>query len=150
MAVTFTTTIFQAEGKNATGISVPAEVIAQLGTQKRPALAITLNGTYSYRTTVGVYGESFLIPFNAAHREASGLGAGSVVEVTLELDLEPRTVEIPEDLAAALSEKPGATEVFQKLAPSRLKEFVRQVEDAKTQETRDRRIAGIVAKLGEA
>ncbi len=149
MAVTFTTTIFQAEGKNATGISIPAEVMAALGTHQRPALVVSLNG-YSYRTTVGVYGESFLIPVSSTHREASGLKSGSVVEVTLELDLEPRTVEIPEDLAAALSEKPGSMEVFQKLAPSRLKEFVRQVEDAKTQETRDRRIAGIVAKLGEA
>jgi len=149
MAVTFKTTIFQAEGKNATGISIPADVIAQLGTQKRPALVITLNGSYTYRTTVGVYGESFLLPFNAAHRDASGLGAGDAVEVTLALDTEPRIIEIPEDLAAALSAKAGALAAFEKLATSRRKEFVRQVEEAKAQETRDRRIAGIVAKMGE-
>ncbi len=149
MSVTFKTKIFQAEGKNATGISVPPDAIAALGTQKRPALVITLNGTYTYRTTVGVYGESFLIPFNSDHRSASGLGAGDAVEVMLELDSEPRIITIPEDLAAALSGKPGALEAFEKLATSKRKEFVRQVEEAKAQETRDRRIAGIVAKMGE-
>jgi uncharacterized protein YdeI (YjbR/CyaY-like superfamily) len=103
---------------------------------------------YSYRTTVAVMGGKFMIPLSAAHRTAAGLKAGDPVEVTLELDTEPRTVEIPEDLAAALSEKNGATEAFDKLAPSRKKEFVRQVVEAKAEETRQRRIAKIVAELG--
>ena len=70
------------------------------------------------------------------------------VEVTLELDTEPRTVDVPDDLAAALAAKPGAREAFDKLAPSARKEHVRQVETAKAQETRERRIAKIVAGLG--
>ncbi|MCU0466145.1 MAG: YdeI/OmpD-associated family protein [Anaerolineae bacterium] len=148
MSVTFKTTIFQAEGKNATGIEVPADLIAALGTSKRPALVVTVND-YVYRTTVGVYGDSFLLPFNAAHREASGLGAGDAVTVTLELDTAPRTVELPEDLSAALAAKTGAQAAFDALAPSKRKEFVRQVEEAKAPETRARRIAGIVAKLSE-
>jgi uncharacterized protein YdeI (YjbR/CyaY-like superfamily) len=69
------------------------------------------------------------------------------VEVTLELDTEPRVVEVPHDLAAALAEKPGARAAFDALSYSMRKEYVRQVTEAKAQETRDRRIAGIVAKL---
>jgi uncharacterized protein YdeI (YjbR/CyaY-like superfamily) len=95
---------------------------------------------------VGVYGDSYLIPFNAAHREASGLGAGSVVTVTLELDTAPRITELPDDLAAALAER-NLREIFDKLAPSKRKEFVRQVEDAKSQETRTRRIGVVVLKV---
>lgn len=146
MAVTFKTRIFQAEGKNATGIVIPAEAIAALGKGKKPAVKANFNG-YTYRTTVGIYGDTFLLPFSAEHREASGLKAGDDVTVILELDTEPRTVEVPDDLAAALSEA-GARSAFDAAAPSRRKEFVRQVNDAKTQETRERRIAKIVDELG--
>ncbi|MDQ3706006.1 MAG: YdeI/OmpD-associated family protein [Chloroflexota bacterium] len=146
---TFTTTITKAEGLNATGIRVPGEVIAEMGTSKRPKVKITLNG-YTYRTTVAPFGDVFMVPLNQEHREAAGVQAGDEVEVTVELDLEPRTVEVPEDLQAALSEKAGALEAFEALAYSKRKEFVRQVNEAKAQETRNRRIAGIVDKLGES
>ena len=147
MGVSFSTTLLQAEGKNATGISVPPEAIAALGTQKRPKVVVTVNG-YSYRSTVAPYGDVFMLPVSQAHREAAGLSAGDTIAVTLELDTEPRTVEVPEDLLAALDAKPGAVAAFEALAPSRKKEFVRQVEEAKAHETRQRRIAGIVEKLG--
>jgi uncharacterized protein YdeI (YjbR/CyaY-like superfamily) len=58
----------------------------------------------------------------------------------------PRTTPIPEDLAAALGAA-GATERFEALAFSRRKEFVRQVEEAKTPETRARRIEKILGQL---
>lgn len=149
MAVTFTTTLLKDEDKNATGISIPPEVIAQLGTQKRPKVKVTLNG-YTYRNTVAVFGDVFMVGVSQAHREAAGLKPGDEVNVTLELDTEPRTVDVPEDLAAALSQKAGATEAFEVLAFSRRKEAVRQVEEAKAQETRERRIAKIVAELGNS
>lgn len=146
MGVTFTTTIVQAEGLNATGISVPAEAIAALGTQKRPKVKVSLNG-YTYRSTVAVFGDVFMLPLNQAHREAAGVQAGERAEVTLELDIEPRTVEVPDDLAEALMKKSGARAAFDALSYTMRKEYARQVETAKAQETRERRIAGIVAKL---
>lgn len=149
MGGTFTTTILKAEGINATGIRVPAEVIAELGTQKRPKVKITLNG-YTYRSTVAAYGDVFMLPLSQEHREATGVEAGDQVEVTLELDLEPRTVEVPEDLRAALSAKTGALEAFEALSFTKRKEFVRQVNEAKAQETRTRRISNIVAQLGRS
>jgi hypothetical protein len=53
--VRFRTTLYQADGKNATGILVPAAVISQLGHGKRPPVRVSING-YEYRTTVGVMG----------------------------------------------------------------------------------------------
>src|SRR5262245_5008345 len=107
MAITFTTTILQAEGLNATGLRIPPDIIAALGPQKRPKLKVTLNG-YTYRSTVAVYsGDVFTLPLSQENREAAGVQAGDQVDVTLELDTEPRTVEVPEDLRAALSEKSG-------------------------------------------
>lgn len=149
MGVTFSTTILKAEGLNATGIRVPVEVMAALGTQKRPKVKISLNG-YTYRSTVAPYGDVFMLPLSQENREAAGVGAGDQVEVTLELDLEPRIVEVPEDLRAALSAKAGAMEAFDALSYTNRKEFVRQVNEAKAQETRTRRISGIVGKLGDS
>ncbi len=146
MKATFSTAIVQAEGKNATGIRVPAEAIAALGTHKKPKVVVSLNG-YSYRSTVAAYGDVFMIPLSAEHRGAAGVQANDMVEVTIELDTEPRTVEVPDDLAAALAEKVGAAAAFEALSPSARKEHVRQVESAKAPETRARRIATIVAKL---
>jgi antitoxin component of MazEF toxin-antitoxin module len=149
MAVTFTTTLEKAEGINATGIRIPAEVIAALSTQKRPKVKVTING-YTYRNTVAVFGDVFMVGVSQEHRAASGLEAGDQVEVTLELDTEPRTVEVPEDLRAALSDKAGALEAFEALSYTMRKEFARQVTEAKAQETRERRIAKIVAGLGNS
>ncbi|MCC6614994.1 MAG: DUF1905 domain-containing protein [Anaerolineae bacterium] len=147
MKTTFTTTIQQAEDVNATGIPVPAAAIEALGGKKRPAVIVTI-GDFTYRSTVAGYGDVFMIPLSQERRAAAGIRAGDTVEVTLELDTEPRTVDVPDDLAAALAARPGAREAFDKLAPSARKEHVRQVETAKAQETRERRIAKIVDGLG--
>lgn len=149
MTATFTTSVMKAEGMNATGLPVPAEAVATLGKSKKPKVKVRLNG-YTYRSTVAAYGDVFMLPLSAENRDAAGVQAGDQVEVTIELDLEPRTVDVPVDLAAALAEKPGATAAFEALSYTTRKEYVRQVESAKAQETRDRRIAGIAAKLGES
>lgn len=146
MKATYTTTVAQAEGKNATGLRVPAATIAALAAGKKPKLLVTLNG-YTYRSTVAAYGDVFMLPLSAEHRLAAGVKAGDQVEVTLELDLEPRTVDVPADLAAALAEQPGAAAAFDALSYTLRKEYARQVESAKAQATRDRRIAAIMSKL---
>lgn len=148
MKTTFTTTVAQAEGKNATGLRVPPAAVDALGTQKRPKVVVHLNG-YTYRSTIAAYGDVFMLPLSAEHRAAAGVQAGDEVEVTLELDTEPRTVAVPDDLAAALAERPGATKAFEALSYSVRKEYVRQVESAKAQATRERRVAGIVAKISD-
>jgi Bacteriocin-protection, YdeI or OmpD-Associated/Domain of unknown function (DUF1905) len=146
MKTTFTTNI-KAIGNN-TGIEVPAKNIAELGESKKPAVKVNVSG-YSYPSTVAVMSGKFMIPLSKAHREAAGLKAGDKVTVMLELETAPRTVEIPKDLASALT-KAGAKKHFDTLAPSKHKEFTRQVEDAKTQETRERRINKIVTELSKS
>jgi hypothetical protein len=148
MKATFITTILQDDKVNATGLPVPAEAVAALGTKKRPPVKVSLSG-YTYRTTVAAYGDVYMLPLSAEHRQAAGVKAGDQVEVTIELDLEPRTVVIPDDLASALAEKPGAPAAFDALSFTMRKEYVRQVETAKAQETRERRIAKIVENLAK-
>jgi antitoxin component of MazEF toxin-antitoxin module len=142
----FLTTIRQ-DGNN-TGIEVPADIIEQLGAGKRPPVTVTVNG-YTYRTTVAVMGGAYMISLSAAHRAASGLTGGQDVEVDVELDTQPRTVELPSDFASALAAEPKARATFDALSPSNKGWHVLQVNGAKTDDTRQRRIAKQVAALKE-
>ena len=146
MKTTFTTTILLDEKVNATGIRVPPENIEELGKGKKPPVKVTLNG-FTYQSTVAAYGDLYMLPLSQERREAAGVKPGDTLEITLELDLEPRTLEVPKDLAAALAAQPGARETFDAQNYSSRKEYVRQVASAKAPETRERRIAKIVAGL---
>ncbi len=143
---TYTTIVLKDSGSNATGLRVPEDIVTAFGSGKRPKVTVTLNG-YTYRTTVAPMGDVFMLPLSAEHRSAAGVNAGDKVEVTLELDTEVRTVDVPDDLAAALAAFPGARDAFDKLAYSHRKEHVRSINDAKTPATRERRIAATVAKV---
>lgn len=143
MRTTFDTVIL-GFGNNA-GIEVPMQNLEELGGSRRPPVVVTV-GDYSYKSTVGVMNGRSLISLSKAHREASGLKAGDAVTVTLVLDAGPREVEIPGQLQAAL-DKAGFTDKFASLAYSKRKEFARQVSDAKTDATRDRRIEKVLQAL---
>ncbi len=145
MKTTFTTTIHQEEGRPVTGIRVPEEIILAFGKGKKPPVKVTLNG-YTYRSTVAVMGGVYMISLSAENRAAARVKGGDTLEVTLELDEEPRVVELPADLAEKL-ELAGLTAKFNALAFSHRKEHVRSVLDAVAPETRVRRIDAVIKKL---
>jgi hypothetical protein len=142
---TFRTVLAQ-KGNNV-GIVVPEEVVLSFGVGKRVPVVVTVNGGYSYRNTISSMGGQYLISFNADTRAKTGLGGGDEVEITLEHDAAPRTVELPPELAAALGGDAAALAAWEKLPPSAQKEHARQIADAKTDETRERRVAKIADAL---
>lgn len=127
------------------GIEIPDDVLAELG-GKRVPVVVTL-GDYSYRSTTAVMRGRNLVGLNSAHRAASGLAGGDRVVVTLERDDVPRRIEVPEALAAALSTDPTAQAAWQQLAYSRRKEHARSVSEAKSEETRARRVEKVLSEL---
>lgn len=133
-------------GKTATGIPVTAEVVEALGGGKRPAVTVTI-GTYTYRSTVGQMDGQFMIPLSAAHRAGAGVAAGDDVDVEIELDTAPRDVDIPSDFAEALDADPALRSAFEALSNSNKKRIVLPIEDAKTPETRQRRVEKAIAGL---
>lgn len=141
----FRTTIAQT-GKTTTGIQVPEAVVEALGSGKRPPVKVTING-YTYRSSVAVMGGRYMVSLSAEHRAGAGVGGGDEVDVVLELDTAPRTVDVPSDLAAALDAKPEARRTFDGLSYSKKSWHVLQAEGAKTDETRQRRIAKSVDML---
>jgi Bacteriocin-protection, YdeI or OmpD-Associated/Domain of unknown function (DUF1905) len=138
----------QLNGKTATGIEVPDAVVAGLGQGQRPPVRVTIGG-YSYRTTVARMAGRSLISLSAENRAAAGVAAGDEVEVDLELDIAPRQVEVPADLAAALGQDDAARVTFEALAYSHRKEWVRWVTEARKPDTRTTRITKTVQSLHE-
>ncbi|MGH6966866.1 MAG: YdeI/OmpD-associated family protein [Phenylobacterium sp.] len=143
MSVTFHTTIMTGAGTTA-GIVVPEKTVAALGAGKKPAVKVTLNG-FTYRSSIASMGGKFMIGVSNAVRAESGLKGGDTVEVVLELDTEPRVIDVPPDLAAALAAEPAAQAFFDKLSYSNKRRHVEPIADAKTPETRARRIEKSVA-----
>ena len=136
----------ETEGKTATGINVPAEVVEALGAGKRPRVKVTING-HSYRSSVAVLGGRYMLGVSAENREAAGVEGGDTVDVELELDTIPREVTFPPDLAAALAAEPAAQATFEALSYSNKSWHVLQIEGAKSDETRQRRVARSVVAL---
>jgi uncharacterized protein YdeI (YjbR/CyaY-like superfamily) len=115
---------------------------------KRFAVRATVN-SYTWRTTVTRMGGEFLLGLSRAVREAAGAEAGDTVEVEVELDTAPREVAVPEALARALAGDSVAGAAFEGLAYSHRKEYARWIDEAKREETRERRVAQAVEMLRE-
>ena len=143
----FRTTILRGD-KTATGIRVPDEVVEALGAGKRPKVLVTING-YTYRNSVAVMGGEYMVGVSAENRAGARVAGGDEVDVDVELDTAPREVTVPSDFGAALDAEPNARRTFDGLSYSNKSWHVLQIEGAKTDETRQRRIAKSVATLRE-
>jgi bacteriocin resistance YdeI/OmpD-like protein/uncharacterized protein DUF1905 len=145
--VRFRTTVEQA-GKTATGIEVPSTVVEGLGAGKRPAVRVTING-FTYPSTVASMDGRFMVGVSAENRAATGVAGGDTVDVDIELDTAPRDVSVPIDFAKALKKDAKAKSTFDALSYSNKNWHVQSIEGAKTDETRQRRIAKSIAALRE-
>ena len=141
----FRATILQS-GKTTTGFQVPDEIVDALGRGKRPAVMVTING-FTYRNTVAVMDGVYMIGVSAENRAGAGVRGGDVVDVEIELDTAPREVDVPGDFAAALDAEPDARRTFDALSYSNKSWHTLQIAGAKSDETRQRRIAKSVAIL---
>ena len=141
-------TTLELAGKTATGFRVPAEIVAALGTSKRPPVRVMING-HTYRNTVAVYGGVFMLGVSAENREAADVRAGDELDVDIELDTAPREVSIPPDFADALDADADARRAFDRLSYSHKQQHILAIEQAKTAETRQRRIAKAITGLRE-
>jgi Bacteriocin-protection, YdeI or OmpD-Associated/Domain of unknown function (DUF1905) len=143
----FRTTILQA-GKTATGIRVPDDVMSALNAGRKPPVRVTVNG-HSYRSTVATVDGQPMVGLSADNRMAAGVAGGDTVDVEIELDTEPRDVEIPTELAAALAADVKARQFFASLSNSQKSWHTLQIAGAKTAETRERRLEKSMQMLRE-
>jgi hypothetical protein len=143
----FQTTLLQS-GKTAVGIQVPNEVVEALGAGKRPPVRVTING-YTYRNTIAVMGGVFMVGVSAENREKAQVAGGDEVDVDIELDTEPRQLTLPPDFSAALDRQPDARRLFDAMSRTRQQALVLPIIEAKTPETRQRRLEKALTALRE-
>ncbi|MFI0718641.1 YdeI/OmpD-associated family protein [Streptomyces sp. NPDC021224] len=128
------------------GLEVPEDVVTALGAGRRPRVAVTVGG-HTWTTRVAVMRGRNLLGFSRANREAAGAATGDEVEVSVALAADPPPVTEPPDLARALDADPAARAAYDRLSPSARRRHVLAVEGAKKPETRERRVAQVLAAL---
>ena len=133
---------------NATGVVVPKDLVEALGPGARPPITVTING-HTWRSRVALMGGQCLVGISAANRAASGIAEGDIIVVDLKLDTAPRVVAQPPDLAEALRGNREARAAFERLPFGLKRKHVAAIDGAKTPETRQRRIAKLVASMSE-
>ena len=143
MSVTYETVVI-GEGNHAS-LLIPDWVLEKLQTNKRAPLRVTINGHTYQSTAVGVAGECRVV-FPSAERLAAKAVAGETVQVTLELDSGYRSVDMHPELDVALASA-DLVDVFANLSYSKRKEYARQVNEAKAEDTRKRRIEKVIEGL---
>ena len=130
-----------------TFIPVPREVNDQLGLKGKPKVQAVIAGL-PYRGSLMPMGDgTFCLGVLKSIQQAAGVKQGDTIEVLLELDTEPRTVEPPPDLANALARDKKAAATWEKLSYTNKKEMARSLEEAKKPETRKKRLRSAVEKL---
>ena len=143
----FKTTILQA-GKTATDIKVPSEIVESFKAGKKPPVKVTING-YTYRSTIAVMGGAFMVGISAENRKGAKVNGGDTIEVKIELDTEVRVVEVPEEFQKALNKNAAAKKTFEQLSNSKKKWLTIPITEAKTEETKVKRIEKAIALLKE-
>jgi len=142
-SITYKTTI-QSDGPMC-AIPVPFDPKSVFG-RMRPPVKVTLNG-YTYRSTICAMGGPPGIPLRKSNREAAGLKGNETLEVSLDLDIETRTVTPPADFVKALKAAPPAWERWQDLSYTFQREYVEALAGAKKPETRARRLENAVGTI---
>jgi hypothetical protein len=143
------TTVLESSGKEAAGLRVPPAIVEGLAGGRRPKVRVTIHG-HTWRTSIGLVDGASMIGVPVDQRAAAGVQPGDTFEVDVELDTEVREVVVPVDFAAALDAEPEARRFFESRNYSERRWFVLGIEDAKTPETRARRIEKAVDRLRES
>jgi hypothetical protein len=143
----FRTTILGGD-KTAAGIEIPTEVVEGLAAGKKPPVRVTIDG-HTYRSSIATVNGAPMVGVTMEFRKATGLKAGDEVDVEIEVDTEKREVTVPPELAAVLDAEPDARRFFEGLSYSNKRRIVMPIDDAKTPETRQRRIDKAIASVRE-
>ena len=126
---------------------MPKDVAAKMGLKGMPKVQAVIAGQ-PYRGSLMPMGDgTYCLGVLKSIQQAAGVKPGDTITVEIELDTAPRTVEPPPDLAKVIARDKKAAAVWEKLSYTNRKEMARGLEEAKTRETRERRLAAALDRL---
>ena len=132
-----------------TFLEIPFSVAEVYGSKTRVAVIGTIN-RIPFRSSLLPRGDgSHYLVVNRTMQKAANAAPGDTVQVTLETDTAPRTLEVPYDLENALARSEEARARFESMSYSHRKEYVDWIESAKREETRASRIAKTLSMITE-
>lgn len=139
------------QGKEIGGVAAlipPVDVPEFFGTRGRVPVRGTMNG-FAFRSSLMPMGGCHMMPLNAALRKGAGVEAGDTADIVMERDEEPRTVEVPPLLKKAWAKNKAAKANWEKLSFTHAKEMANWINEAKQEETRQRRLAKVIDVLSK-
>lgn len=126
-------------------VIVPFDIKEVFG-KARPPVKVSVNG-HDYRSRICVYDGKYYLPVRNDHRQAAGVKAGDIVDVTIAPDTDVRKVEVPAALSTALAKNRQAKASWDRLSYTNRKEHAIAILTAKKPETRARRLRKILRTL---
>lgn len=140
--------VIEDAGSGGAFVTIPFDVERIFGKQ-RVKVKATIDGEPYRGSLVRIGGRRHILGILKAIRGKIGKTIGNMVDITLLEDLEPREAAVPEDLQKALHAASGSYSLFQKLSYSHRKEYINWIDEAKRSETRKKRIAETIRRMGE-
>jgi hypothetical protein len=130
-------------------VDVPAAVVDELGRAKQIPVTLRYAGeAHASTVTPGQAGRG-RVALRAEVFRAAGFEPGDTVEVTLTPDHTPRTIVTPPDLQRALAFRLSAAARWEQAATSTRRVLIERLDEARSPETRARRIERMVEYLAE-
>ena len=142
----FKVELFGADGMETAALKPPFDVVEVFGRKGRVPVKGTING-FPFRSSLMNMGDGHFMVVNAQLRDGAKCKKGDTVSVVMELDTEERAVQVPPYLKKIIASDAMAKEFWEKLSFTHKKEYVREIEDAKRPETREKRIAAMMNAL---
>jgi hypothetical protein len=141
----FTAVIINAGGGGAF-VEVPFDVEKAFGA-KKPRVKALIEGVPYRGLLVRMGGEHHILIVLKGIREQIGKTFGDKIKVVVEADVEPRVIEVPKELSKLFKKEKDAKSFFDKLSYTHQKEYVQWINEAKQDETRQRRILKTIEML---
>jgi bacteriocin resistance YdeI/OmpD-like protein/uncharacterized protein DUF1905 len=132
-------------------VSVPAVHLKALfraagGSSGPLPILVSIHGVAFKQTLVKYQGE-WRLYLNARMRRVAGKEAGQRLVLSVDFDPTPRVEPMPPELELAFAEDGAARAAFEALVPSRKKEILRYLNQAKTRTTLHRNVGKVIAFL---
>lgn len=127
-------------------IELTEDQAASLSTAKQPPVVVTIGGRTA-RLRISRMSGSPCVFLSKASRAALGVEIGDEVEATVALDEEERVIIPPRPIQERLDADPALRAAWEKLSYSHQREWAMAVDDAKKDETKQRRVDQMARKL---
>jgi len=148
--IKYSAVILQHESMDAGFVEFPFDVQEVFGKKGRLKVTAVFDGKVLYRgSLVNMGSKCYVLGMTKDIRKQLNKTFRDHVQVEIEEDLEEREVAVPADVALLLNNNPKAKKYYEGLSFTDRKEYMRWIETAKKQETREKRLIIFIERTSQ-